>query len=191
MKKKKKLTTSNIINVLLIAFALLIVFVPSAKAFLISGLIQVGVLRPEQPNEVPLAVQEVSFRSIDGKSVTLSQLRGKVVFINFWATWCPPCIAEMPTIQKLKNIYASNEDVVFLLVDVDNKPEKAKEFMNSRKFTLPIYTATSSIPDILFKGPLPTTSVLNKEGKIVYHGEGAANYANKKFVAMMDKLVKE
>src|SRR5690606_3035773 len=63
---------------------------------------------------------DVAFKDKDGKTVSLKSLKGKVVFINFWATWCPPCIHEMPSINELKKTFKGNDNIVFLMVDVDN-----------------------------------------------------------------------
>ncbi len=67
----------------------------------------------------PAHAPDVSFLGENGQTVTLSSLRGKVVFINFWATWCPPCKVEMPGINRLKKSFKGNDQIVFLMVDVD------------------------------------------------------------------------
>src|SRR3546814_399295 len=106
----------------------------------------------------------VSFKDKSGNIISLNSLKGKVVFINFWATWCPPCIAEMPTIQKLYTEFKDNKAVEFIMVDVDNNRTKSQNFMDKRKFDLPVYTPASPIPASYFGGSLPTTILLNKNG---------------------------
>lgn len=181
-----------IINGLLIGGAATLIFVPSAKALLIAGILNIGFLSPSISSDPAVQVQtDVTFKSSTGAETSIAKLRGKVVFINFWATWCPPCIAEMPAIQKLYEQMAADKNIVFIMLDTDQNMNKAQRFMTRKKLTLPVHNATSGIPDVLFKGALPTTVVLNKKGQIVYKGEGAANYADEKFVAMMRKLSAE
>jgi thiol-disulfide isomerase/thioredoxin len=183
---KKRIT-----NFLFITAILVLLFVPSAKAFLLQGLMKIGLFKPdstEKPVAAALNFSAIKFKDSKGKVVDLGSLQGKVVFINFWATWCPPCLAEMPSVNKLYEQFKSNPDVVFLLVDADSDFGKSQQYMDKKNYGLPVYAVASSIPEVLFKGSLPTTVVLDKEGHIVYHGEGAANYADKKFVAFIEKL---
>ena len=180
-----------ITNFLFVTAILVLLFVPSAKAFLLQGLMKIGLFKPttiEKPVTAALNLSSVSFKDSNGKVVDLGSLQGKVVFINFWATWCPPCLAEMPSVNKLYEQFKTNPNVVFLLVDADSDFWKSQQYMDKKKYGLPVYAVASSIPEVLFKGSLPTTVVLDKKGNMVYHGEGAANYADKKFVAFIEKL---
>jgi thiol-disulfide isomerase/thioredoxin len=179
-----------ITNILFITALLVLLFVPSAKAFLLQGLMKIGLFKPttEKPVAAALPLSSIKFKDNKGKVVDLGSLQGKVVFINFWATWCPPCLAEMPSVNKLYEQYKDNPNVVFLLVDADSDFVKSQQYMDKKNYGLPVYAVASSIPEVLFKGSLPTTVVLDKAGHIVYHGEGAANYADKKFVAFIEKL---
>src|SRR4051812_1290046 len=102
----------KLLNGLLIVTLIVVMFNPSAKALVIKGLMGVGFFQPDlkgAPTEVSpsSAIPDVLFQDTKGKTIHLADLKGKVVFINFWATWCPPCIAEMPSInglyEKLKN----------------------------------------------------------------------------------------
>jgi thiol-disulfide isomerase/thioredoxin len=81
---------------------IVLLFVPSAK-LCYCGLMKTGLFQPEVSSSTskPIQVKDIGFRDAKGKTVTLSALKGKVVFINFWATWCPPCMAEMPSINTL------------------------------------------------------------------------------------------
>ncbi|WP_324288506.1 TlpA disulfide reductase family protein [Pedobacter sp. SL55] len=138
-KKSIKKYISNGIFILILA---LILFVPSAKALVIQGLMQIGLFNPDvQPEKTLVApVLELRFKDQDGKIVTLNELKGKVVFLNFWATWCPPCLAEMPSINKLYEQYKNSADVVFILLDADSNFEKANGYMKARKYTMPRFT---------------------------------------------------
>jgi len=188
----KYLNRKIITNFLFITALLVLLFVPSAKAFLLQGLMKIGLFKPattEKPHAASLNLSAIKFKDAEGKVVDLASLKGKVVFLNFWATWCPPCLAEMPAVNKLYEQFKTNPQVVFLLVDADGEFQRSQQYMDNKKYGLPVYAVASALPEALFKGSLPTTVVLDKSGNIVYHGEGAANYADKKFIAFIEKLI--
>jgi thiol-disulfide isomerase/thioredoxin len=197
---KKYLTVSNLITAILVAFVLAMLIKPDFKGYVIQNLMKVGLFQPKVPESIGTALietesslenEDILFKSIDGKVVDLKDQKGKVVFINFWATWCPPCVAEMPAIQKLYTHFKGDDRVLFLLVDVDNKPDKSQKFMDKRKFDLPVYTPESTIPSILLTGAIPTTVVLNKNRKIVFRHEGTADYSNNEFVNYIKELAEQ
>ena len=133
-------------------------------------------------------VPQFSFETEKGKTVNISDYKGKLILINLFATWCPPCIAEMPAINKLHEKFKNDESVVFILVDADGDLKKSQVFMDRKKFGLPVYAVASEIPEQLFKGSLPTTLVFDKSGRVAYNEIGAADYSNQKFIAFIDKL---
>lgn len=185
------MTKKNMINGLLIAFILMILFVPSAKALLMQGLMQLGLFKPQFNTEKAILSADLSsikFKDAKGNVVSLADLKDKVVFINFWATWCPPCLAEMPSVNKLHQQFAADKDVVFLMVDADSNFEKAQAYMDRKKYKMPVFVAAGTIPDVIFKGSLPTTVVLDKMGRISYNEAGAANYASQKFIDFIHQL---
>lgn len=182
----------NVFNILFVTFLLVLVFVPSAKAFMLQGLMEIGLFKPSSKamdNPAPAKnLAGIRFTDAQGKVLELASLKGKVIFLNFWATWCPPCQAEMPAINKLYNQFKNDPNVVFILVDADSDLPKAQKFLDKKKYDLPVYQVASNIPEQLFKGSLPTTIVFDKQMRISFNEEGAANYANKKFVAFIEQL---
>jgi thiol-disulfide isomerase/thioredoxin len=192
--KKNKFSLSNITTALLVVLLLVMIFKPEAKAWLIQGLMKIGLFQPAIPktpvsgNAINLFDTHIQFTGIDGQIVQLSDLRGKVVFINFWATWCPPCIAEMPSVNTLYEQFRNNPQVVFLIVDADAQLDKAKQFMDKHNYSLPLFSTHSNIPDDIYKGTLPTTVIINKKGEIVFKQEGAADYTNQKLVQFIANL---
>jgi thiol-disulfide isomerase/thioredoxin len=182
----------HLVNILLVSFLLLILFVPAAKAFMLQGLMEIGLFKPNsgvavQPGP-PVNLSGIRFKDTQGRTVDLESMKGKVVFLNFWATWCPPCLAEMPSINKLYAQFKNDPNVIFILVDADSDLGKAQQFMDKKKYGMPVYEVASDIPEQLFKGSLPTTIVFDKMGRVSFNEEGAANYAHKKFVAFMAQL---
>lgn len=180
-------------NIFFVIILLVIVFVPSSKALVLRGLMEIGLFKPgisaPAENSVVSGLAGIRFKNAAGKVVDLGSLKGKVVFLNFWATWCPPCQAEMPSVNKLYQRFKNDPNVVFILVDGDSNLPKAQQYMNRKKFDLPVYEVDSAIPEQLFKGSLPTTVVFDKEGRISYNEEGAANYNSKKFVEFIQQLI--
>jgi len=135
-------------------------------------------------------VADVSFKDKAGNIVKLSDLKGKVVFINFWATWCPPCIHEMPSINTLRQGFKDNKNIIFLMVDVDNDIEQSAAFMEENKYDLPLYTATGEIPPEFLGGSIPTTVILDKNGQIVERLEGSRDYAAPEIAKALVELTK-
>ena len=202
MNINKKFSLSNIFTGILIVFALAMFFIPDFKGTVMQGLMKIGLFQPAIPNDVQTAESalessattysgEILFKNKEGEIIELSDQRGKVVFINFWATWCPPCIAEMPTINKLYSGFENNEKIMFLMVDVDNDPVKSQKFMDKRKFNLPVYTPASPIPSSYMSGAIPTTLVLNKYGKVVFKHEGMGDFTNEEFKTFITELIEE
>lgn len=132
-----------------------------------------------------------SFSYIDARSqqVSTAGLKGKVVFINFWATWCPPCRAEMPSLDALYNEFKSDDRFVFLFINEDEDRAKAEQYLKESGFSVPLVTRAGTVPGELYSGTLPTTLVLNKEGAVVLKHEGVAGYNTPKFKQQLKDLL--
>jgi len=189
----KKKIVSNALTIGLLALALGLFVFPEFKAMVIRGLMKAGLF---QPRITPLktaasvsAASSVQFVTATGETHTPESLKGKVVFINFWATWCPPCIAEMPAINALYTSFKNNPDIVFLLVDADQNLPKATSFIKEKQFEFPVSSVSGPVPASWYNGTLPTTLVLDKTGNLVYQHEGAADFSNKKFRAFLNGLI--
>lgn len=185
----------NLINALLIGVFLVLMFVPAAKALVIRGLMEIGLFSPGveevKPSTGTAEVKDLSgikFKDLSGRTIDLGDLKGKVVFLNFWATWCPPCLAEMPAVNKLYEQFKADKNVGFILVDADSDLLKAQKYMDKKGYQLPVYAVASDIPETIFKGSLPTTLVFDKFGRVSYQEIGAANYASDKFIEFIKKL---
>ncbi len=192
-----KSNLGSIITVILIA---IITFNPDAKSFVLGGLMKTGLFNPSidnTPGSSPAATEinnpvlapTVLFTSSSGETIDISASKGKVIFLNFWATWCPPCIAEMPSINSLKS-KLDNESVLFLMVDADNNLKASGTFMQKKKYNLPVYGPASPIPSSVFSGALPTTLIINKKGEIVFKHESMADYNNSEMVDFLNALAK-
>ena len=181
-------------NILFFGLLLVLLVDPAAKGWLLRQLMAVGLFKAEIKKEAPLtnlpaAATAFSFRDEKGAVVSTADLQGKVVFINFWATWCPPCIAEMPSLNELYNKFRNNEQLVFIFINEDDDAAKAETFLQNKGYTLPLMTSAGSIPAAIYSGTLPTTIVLSKEGNIVFKHEGLANYNNTAYISQLEALL--
>lgn len=131
----------------------------------------------------------ITFQDGNGNVVALNDLKGKVVFINFWATWCPPCIAELPSIDKLYQQFKDNDAIVFAMVDVDGQYEKSKQFMQNKNLDLPVHKAIGKIPADWLGNAIPTTLIIDKQGRIAAKHEGMADYSRPEVVAFINELI--
>lgn len=137
-----------------------------------------------------------SLIDIESQRMAMNSFKGKVIFINVWASWCGPCKAEMPSIEKL---YASldKNDIAFIMLSIDKKgnEDKINKYLRANDFTFPVfrpvYEGDSSFPDILKVPSIPTTFVIDKSGELVFKKIGIANYYTKKFRSFMRNLVQK
>ncbi|MFV0181609.1 TlpA family protein disulfide reductase [Empedobacter falsenii] len=184
----------NYSTIIVGALALVLLFVPEAKAMMQQGLMKLGLFDPKlekvEKSSQPETEANYIFEMVDadGKTVNMEDLKGKVVFMNFWATWCPPCIAEMPSIQTLYDKVKEDKDIVILTVEVEGKRDKVAKFMERKKLSLPVVYPNSSIPTEFFNGSLPTTIILDKKGNIAHTTMGMADYSGQDIVDFLNEL---
>lgn len=131
-------------------------------------------------NLVDASFDQFSLQTLEGKAVNPEVFMGKTVFINFWATWCPPCVAEMPDIHALYQTL-DPEKYVFLMISSDNDRQKVVEFMARKDFTFPVYFAAQSLPEAFAHQVIPTTFVVSPAGKIVFQHSGIGRYNTEAF----------
>jgi thiol-disulfide isomerase/thioredoxin len=116
-----------------------------------------------------------------------SNARDEVVFLNFWATWCAPCVAELPEIQKLYEKYGDR--VAFMLV-TNESPEVVKAFMEKHGYVLPVFYMGTTPPQALAHNSLPTTFIISRDGKVVTRKKGAAKWNSRATEKIFEGLLK-
>jgi thiol-disulfide isomerase/thioredoxin len=107
-----------------------------------------------------------SLISLKGDPVHFSTYKNEVIFLNIWATWCQPCLKEMPDIQQLQNSMQS-EQIKFILASSED-PEIIDTYLQKNQITLPVYRYSSNIPNVLKAEYIPRTYIIDRYGKIVY-----------------------
>ncbi|MGY6742956.1 MAG: TlpA family protein disulfide reductase [Cecembia sp.] len=122
-----------------------------------------------------------AFLDLKGNRVMLEEYRGKTVFINLWATWCPPCRAEMPHIESLYKKVNEQENLEFLMIALDKEFEKSKDFIDKKGFTFPVVHASYGLNNALQSQSIPTTLVVDPKGEIVFYQEGMSNFDTEEF----------
>lgn len=124
---------------------------------------------PLQPTKSQVLADTFTVRDVNGKLVSLSDFKGKVVLLNFWATWCAPCAKEMPSMERLHQIYGA-KDLVIVGMSVDTAaPRDVKEFAERLKITFPILHDRDSVISRLYSVPgVPTSYLIDRRGRIAY-----------------------
>jgi thiol-disulfide isomerase/thioredoxin len=135
-----------------------------------------------------LAEYDWTVQSLEGQDFKMADTKGKVVFLNFWATWCPPCVTEMPSIQRLHEKLKDN-GVVFVCVS-NEETSKVSQFVKEKGFTFPIYTMCGVPPAIFKTRGIPATFILSPEGKIAFSHNGSAKWDDDKSIDFIKGLIK-
>lgn len=128
-------------------------------------------------------------KNLAGETVNMLDYKGKVIFLNFWATWCMPCVAELPSINKLYEQF--KDDVAFLLISNESL-EKVKSYHSKKGYDVPFHVSdeSSTVPRLYYHESIPYTLIINKEGKIVKSSLGAEDWDDKEFIAEVEQLLK-
>lgn len=160
------------------------------QLILATGLMKPSVEQADKPEARWNKAYPFVLESDSGEIRDVRDLKGKVLFVNFWATWCPPCIAEMPGINRLYEKLQDNPNVVFLMISRDDDFQKAQRFVAKRDFQFPIYRLRSGIPKVLQSQILPTTFIIDPEGHIQLQHKGMADYDNERMEDFLIDLAK-
>lgn len=128
---------------------------------------------PGQSPEAGKPAPDFQFQDPEGRATSLSDLQGKAVLLNFWATWCGPCVHEMPFIQQIYDEW-SDKGLVILAIDVGESSSTAKRFLQSRGFSFTVILDTERVVAGKYNiRGIPTTFLINKDGVIEAYKVGA------------------
>lgn len=157
------------------------------------GILATGLITPDIPeNTARFETANLDFYFTDeaGTVQSLSDFKGDVIFMNIWATWCPPCIAEMPSIYSLYKDFKNDKNISFVMVSMDENFDKAKEFMARRGYDLPIYHYQSKVQGTYDSSVIPTTYIISPDLEIVLQKEGFAKYDTEEFRTFLTELAR-
>ena len=135
----------------------------------VPGLVMGGAGDAPQPKlaiKVGDPAPDFTLTSLDGKQVTLASLRGKVVLLDFWATWCGPCRAGMPTMEKLHNAYQGKKVVILGVNTFEKNADAAKSYFAKKKFTYGCLLNGDDLAKAYGVSGIPTLVIIDKEGKV-------------------------
>ena len=152
--------------------------------FLLAGLFS-GSLRA-QGNEV---FPDLEFAGDEGGTVRLSQLKGNVVLLNVWATWCGPCKMELPIVQRMYDRY-SDRNFVVLAVNVDADRKRVEPFMKRYNISLPVYFAAPEDAGQMTTEGIPTTYLLSAERRLLHKQVGYAATIEDRWRDLIEKNLK-
>ncbi|WP_431165357.1 TlpA family protein disulfide reductase [Tenacibaculum halocynthiae] len=179
-----KITKKSIYNLLFLIIIGLLLYPPTKTYFIRLISFSPSIIKSEKRDV--LNDFNWSLKGVNTIDVDFNNLKNKVVFINFWATWCPPCLAEIPSIQKLYNDY--KDEVVFIFVS-NEKREVINAFYKKHNYDLPTYKLGNSLPKIFQVNSIPNSFVINKKGEVVINKSGAADWNSSKFRSLLNELI--
>lgn len=146
---------------------------------------------PDLPTGTPLPVygmadQGWTLHTLDGAPATLGEFRNKVVVLNFWATWCGPCVAELPSLERLHGIVA-NEPVAIVLVSDEDAPT-IRTFLTKKAMGLTSYRSDDPTPTLFASDGIPTTFIVAPNGHVVVRHVGMARWDAPEVVTFLRSL---
>jgi thiol-disulfide isomerase/thioredoxin len=133
-------------------------------------------------HSTPQTLPSFQLTSVAGKTINLADLKGKKVFVNLWATWCPPCRAEIPFIEKLSK---KTSNVVYVMLSLDQSFALAKAYVEANKMSLPVYYPAGNLPDMFNTEGIPATFIFNENGELIKANMGAENYDTQEYVDLL------
>ena len=186
--KKKPFRISNI----LFAIFIILLIIPQTRTALQVALnkIRVMVLSPTEldvEDQTQIRPFEYRVNDLNGQPMAIEIGKGKTTFLSYWATWCPPCIAELPSIQELYNDYRDQIDFVLL---TDERPETVRTFLEKKNYDLPVYIPRMETPEKLYERSIPTNFVIDRAGRIIIKEKGAADWNSEKVREVLEELLR-
>lgn len=178
---------SNIIFFIVLA---LIIFTPVGTYVKVQlGKLRVMVSNPSSIEEANReTVNSFNWNLVDnqGKSVNFQEMEGEVILINFWATWCPPCIAEMPNLNAL---YADYKDKISFVFVANDNAKSVNAYLKKNQYDLPVYYASEDAPTALYSKSIPATFLIDDQGKIVMKELGSSDWNSTNVRNQIDELL--
>ncbi len=139
----------------------------------------------------PQKAEDFTLRTLEGERVSLKAYRGKVIFLNFWATWCGPCRMEMPSMEKLWQDF-KEEDFVMLAVNIQEESKLVSSFMKEMNLSFPVLLDEKGSVSRSYRiRGIPTTFFLNSKGETIGTAVGARDWASEESFRLIRELLLE
>jgi len=182
---------------IVVAVAVLLVLSTSGDGFFhrrktpVSGKNDLFTILRIQKFEEPLVAPDFTLKDLQGSQVTIKDFRGKVIFLNFWATWCPPCRREMPSMERLYK-QLKDRGLVILAVDMQESEKLVKAFMSDFSLSFPALLDRNGDISFLYgiRG-LPSTYIIDREGQIVGKAVGPRDWSSQESIQLFQSLLKK
>jgi peroxiredoxin len=144
-----------------------------------------GIMQFDEKIEAP----DFSLKNLNGTDVGIKDYRGKIVFLNFWATWCPPCREEMPSMERLHNRFR-DRGLVILAIDVMESEKKVKAFKEEFELNFPILLDSDGRVGLNYAvRSIPTTYFVGRDGHLMGGALGPRDWASQTAFEFMDHLL--
>jgi thiol-disulfide isomerase/thioredoxin len=144
---------------------------------------------PEAASRQPIktvTLPAFNMKDANGNTVNLSSFSGRKVFVNLWATWCPPCRAEIPSIERLAS-KADREHVAFVMLSLDESFELAKKFAQAQNMSMPVYYPAEKLPALFNTDGIPVTFIFDENGVLVKQINGSDDYDTDLYIELLGK----
>lgn len=144
-----------------------------------------------QKFEEPVVAPDFTLKDLKGNQVTLKNFKGRVVFLNFWATWCPPCRREMPSMERLYK-QLKDRDFTMLAVDMQESEKRVRAFISEFSLSFPVLLdLNGDISSLYGIVGLPTTYIIDREGKIIGKAVGPRDWSSQESKQLFQSLLKK
>ena len=161
------------------------------KITCIAALFVLAVFNVQAGSEMKEPAPNFTLKSSSGKNIKLSELRGQVVLLNFWASWCGPCRTEMPLLGKIHEKYKGMGFTV-LGVNVEEDSTPAVSIINKTKIAFPVlFDKTNSVSKLYNVSAMPSTVIIDRDGNMRYLHEGYKAGDEEKYKELVKKLLQE
>ena len=177
------------LSALLLGAMALILLEAAAALVILGGFVNAGDGPPELPPMTRLGDLQGTIADLQGRTMSFGELHGKVVVVNLWATWCPPCRAEMPYLENLWRKFEGEEDFRVLCISTETA-EEVRGHPLSASLKMPLYVFTSPVPAELQAESLPTTYIFDRQGRVTFGHTGMARWDGDEIVAYLEGLLK-
>ncbi len=132
-----------------------------------------------------------SLVDLNDQAVLFSRFKDKTLFLNFWATWCGPCVREMPSIDKLaRNPRLQGKNIEFVCVSTDESTETVRRYVADKNWSMTLLR-TGKVPSVFYSEGIPATFVIAPDGRIAAFEVGAADWNEPHVIAFLEKLAAE